>query len=434
VTDDFTVVLLPDTQNMVAAYPSVWAAIPAWIAANIGAQNIKAVISLGDVVNQTTATQLATAKAGWDTLMATGLPCFLGVGNHDYDDPSMGAARAFTAFPVAFPVSYVSGQPTYGGAYAGTVENWWGTFRAGSGTYLVLMLEPFPRPAVLAWAQTVLDARAGIPTILMTHSHLSLTGERTRARDIFGAASYIGANGLDADAVWTTFIKPNPQIFLVCGGHQLPTPTAVYTPDVNAAGRLVHQLMLNHQADANGGNGYIGLLRFRPSLGLIELTGYSVTLDVTDPSNSFAFPMPGATSGASGSVVGDIVRAASRLVVAGWSRLSGKVVIGTQPDNTASAAQLQVVADDGYSHARFGNRFGITGAVNCWFTNGASFRPGTGWVYAVTGSAVSGMQMGADGAVSFHTAPPGVAGAALVWTETLRADAGGAHASAFISP
>src|SRR3546814_5096259 len=82
-----------------------------------------------------------------------------------------------------------------------------------------------PTPAVLEWAQGVIDANPGLPTIVTTHEwlHPAVSGRSGRANGY--AAYFEGTDHLPADQVWDRFIRRNAQIFLIHSGH-LWTQTA----------------------------------------------------------------------------------------------------------------------------------------------------------------------------------------------------------------
>src|SRR4249919_660089 len=83
---DFTIVVLPDTQNYSQYYPQIFDSQTQWIASNAAAQNIKLVIGEGDIVNVSTSpTQWANAVHSIGILDQAQMPYALAIGNHDYD-------------------------------------------------------------------------------------------------------------------------------------------------------------------------------------------------------------------------------------------------------------------------------------------------------------------------------------------------------------
>jgi hypothetical protein len=283
---DFTIVLFPDTQGEVTYNHPVWESMPDWVAANGVSQNIQAVIGEGDVVQNHTVPEFAEGALGWNVVDTAGIPYLVGIGNHDYDDglytnvPT--GNRSATLFNTYFGVNRYSGKSWFGGSYNNSAENSWIKFDAGLQKLLVLTLEFFPRSEVLNWAQGVVTANPGRAVIVQTHGYLNNNGTRTLHTDPYGPDFYALNLDNDGQQMWDNFIKLNPNIFLVTSGHQICQPTSAYSEAHGNAGNLVHQLFVDHQCETNGGNGYMALLKFRPSLGRIDVTTYSAYLNAYD--------------------------------------------------------------------------------------------------------------------------------------------------------
>ena len=80
---------------------------------------------------------------------------------------------------------------------------------------------------------------------------------------------------------------------VVCGHQHAADRSSVCSPDYGVNVNLIHQLLVNHQMGQNGGNGYLALLKFRPSRGRIEVSTYSPTLNAFDPTGAYTLPMQG---------------------------------------------------------------------------------------------------------------------------------------------
>lgn len=291
---DFTMVLFPDIQNMTFDHSAIWETEPAWVVANKISQNIKAVIGLGDNANTDSheATSQTEAAIGYTSLDVAGIPYVDVPGNHDYDFSNNDlSGRVLTTWNTYFGgSSRVANQSYFGGQYDATSGNYWIKVDVGSYKFLILSLELFPRTAVLNWAQTVVSANPDREVIVATHGYLNPDGTRTLHVDDFGPDAYNLNADNDAQQMWDNFIKLNPNIFLVVSGHQVNSAYSSSRVDVGSNGNLVYQLFLNHQYDTNGGNGYMGLLKFRPTLGRIEVSSYSAFLSSSDSRDSYAFP------------------------------------------------------------------------------------------------------------------------------------------------
>ena len=152
VPGDFTVVVLPDTQNYSQYHPQIFDSQTQWVTNNAAAQNIQLVIGVGDIVNiGTDPTQLANASHSIGILDQAGIPYALAIGNHDYDkNPPVN--RSAINFNQVFGPSRYASAGHYGATNfpAGSNENFYETFTWGGKSYLVLLLEFVPRNSALA--------------------------------------------------------------------------------------------------------------------------------------------------------------------------------------------------------------------------------------------------------------------------------------------
>lgn len=290
-TPDFTVIFLPDTQHETTqnghGTNAMWIATYNWIIANKTALNIVAVVSEGDITDDagTSTPSFQVALTGFQAMIAAGIPCTPGIGNHDYNGV---VERNTTNFDVYFGPSQTgnwSQYPFYKGNFpTGSGRSCYTTFSVGSHNYMVLSLQWNPTTADLAWAQGILDANPGYEVILMTHGYLGNSGERVQQSDQYGPACY-GQTGNAGQDVWDNFVKINPQIFFVIGGHFISTPFTSRMTDVGSLGQLVHQLMVNYQDSAGNGDGYVAIATISPSKGTISMSFYSTYLGVYDPTS-----------------------------------------------------------------------------------------------------------------------------------------------------
>jgi hypothetical protein len=177
----FTVVAVPDTQHMVWRANDQATTQAEWIASQKPAQNIQFVTGLGDIVNDggTDLTEWVNAREAWDVIATMNVPFGVPQGNHDHDNwtshtvPTTGTDAYNTNFGPS--TTYFSGKPWYGsmtlanGAYDSKGTNSWQKFTADGQPFLNICLEDEASDAALAWADTVLAANPGVPTIISTH-------------------------------------------------------------------------------------------------------------------------------------------------------------------------------------------------------------------------------------------------------------------------
>jgi len=284
--EDFTIVVLPDTQYYSASYPQIFNAQTRWIADNRDALNIQLVIGVGDIVDgPMEIAQWQNADAAVRLLDGV-VPYVLAIGNHDYDNVLPGA-RQVTNFNQWFGPSRYAGYSWYGGNYPdGSNENFYATVRLGGRSYLVLALEYIPRQSALDWADGILRANADKPVILVTHSYMYRDNTTVDPCDTADNTASTKTNGADGMTMWRQFVGQYPNITTVLSGHILGVGQR---SDIGVNGNLVNQMLVDYQGWANGGNGYLRIMTFQPSIGRVQVQTYSPYLGVylTDAANQF---------------------------------------------------------------------------------------------------------------------------------------------------
>lgn len=144
-------------------------------------------------------------------------------------------------------------------------------FTAGGYRFLHIGLQFSAPDSSLRWAERVMHAHRGLPTIITTHEFLGKTA---------GRKGYVpnDLNALDPydnnpQAIWDKFISRNDQIFLVLSGHYYGQ---AFREDENIHGHRVYQILSDYQGrrqtaiDAGQspesaqpvGDGWLRLLRF----------------------------------------------------------------------------------------------------------------------------------------------------------------------------
>ena len=87
--ENFSIVLFPDTQNMVSSHPDMWESMPKWVVDNQAKRNIKAVIGLGDVTNylyNEDKEEYEEAVSGWNLIKSSGIIYMPTRGNGDSNE------------------------------------------------------------------------------------------------------------------------------------------------------------------------------------------------------------------------------------------------------------------------------------------------------------------------------------------------------------
>lgn len=242
-------------------YPTI-AVDPDHAARGFTARPLPAGRSLEDWAARVREVEIPTAVAAYRTLDGV-LPFSVVPGNHDYDAQwweqswpqdltapegdlrrlgmiHIGGLTAFTeAFGAASP--FFADRPWYVASHDGGSDSAQ-IFDAGGYRFLHIGLQMAPSDASLRWAETVIHAHPGLPTLISTHDFLDKTGAR-RAHPV------VDLNALDpfdnsAQEMWNKLISRNPQIFMVLSGHHNGQS---FRTDPNRQGGAVYQLLSDYQ-------------------------------------------------------------------------------------------------------------------------------------------------------------------------------------------
>lgn len=257
--DNFTVVVLPDTQFYSESYPGIFDNQTQWIVAEAENMNVALVTHEGDLVNQNVLAQWQRANHSMSKLDGQ-VPWAVLPGNHD----GAGSGGSLTNYDTFFGYSRFAGKSWYGGHYSSSNANNYELFSGGGDDYLIFHFQYNPSDAVLAWANLTIAGYPDRKVIVTTHDYLELSGSR----------STIGGN------IWSRFIQQHAdQVFLVlCGHNHSPTVAEVRRTDT-VGGHVVYQLLADYQERTNGGNGFLRILKFSPSQDRIYVTTFSPYLN-----------------------------------------------------------------------------------------------------------------------------------------------------------
>lgn len=294
-SDQFSVVALPDTQfyseNTGGDRAAIFSAQTDWIVSERDAQNIGFVLHLGDITQR--GDNPATALNEWTnasnamyrlenpttTMLEEGVPYIMAVGNHD-QTPIGDADGTTTNFNKYFGVhpdtgiNHFADKSYYGGTSEPTkADNHYTLFTAGGIDFIVISLEfdTTPDTVDLKWADALLKAHPARRGIVITH-HMVNTGNPANFSTL-GSAIY-------------EELKDNPNLILTHGGHIHGEGRRSDT----FQGRTVHSLLADFQGRSNGGDGWLRVMKFRPSQNKIDIQTYSPTLDQyeTDADSQFS--------------------------------------------------------------------------------------------------------------------------------------------------
>lgn len=296
--EDFSIIVLPDTQNYVEPHQkNHFAPQTEWIKANVKALNIKYVLHLGDVTEHNTTNEWNVGKSAMGTLDGV-VPYAIVLGNHDYgtgdgrvSDRSSLFNNSSADTPAYFgPGTPYATQPTIGGFYPGEpgkTENSWHVFEAQGEKFLILALEFGPREFIIEWAGSVVSNHSDHHVILITHAYMYnddsrydwSAGEQAYSphQTYYGSTRLPGGTS-DGEELWKKLVKNHGNFIMTINGHVLGDGTGLLT-SAGDHGNAVHQMLVNYQMNKEGGEGYLRIYTFKADKETVEVKAYSPVLD-----------------------------------------------------------------------------------------------------------------------------------------------------------
>lgn len=290
--EEFTVVLLPDTQRYAKNTPAMFFAQTHWIKDNHMALNTRFVIHLGDIVDHNTDREWRVADQAMG-LLDDEIPYLVLPGNHDYeyDTPGAGARRKFaTKYNAVFSPLRFRDQPWYGGHRGVTNENNYSFFQAAGREFMVLGLEYGPSDEVLEWASQLVRAHSDKWVIVAAHCYMYDDDTRLGEGDQFSPHKN-DASYNDGEQMWDKFVRHHPNILLVVSGH-VKGDGAGRLSSKGDHGNVVHQMLSNYQMLPSGGDGWLRILKFMPGERKLLVRTYSPWLKKFDLDLQQSFDLP----------------------------------------------------------------------------------------------------------------------------------------------
>lgn len=261
--DTYCFALIPDSQNTVKFCPSVMEKTIDQLIAKADEFNLKAVIHLGDVVDDfDSAVQYQRAKNIFYRLPQSGIKFLIQPGNHDNcsDGNSSygGLFGADSAEYHALTQSYL-----YAKAWSGAMF-----VRAGSYTYMIISLSCVDnetnwskQSGELEWFEQMLQEHPDCPTIVTRHDVQNCSDT---------APSSVKLSG-EGKKLWE-IVKKYPQVFMMVGGHSHGSGVEMLKNDM---GQDVISILTDLQFSHNGGNGWFRYLEFDEASNKIYYSIYS---------------------------------------------------------------------------------------------------------------------------------------------------------------
>jgi hypothetical protein len=276
--EDFTIVMMPDTQHAVKTFPTGLSSQIDWILANKASSwKVRYVVHVGDVIHDDEITSQWTRAQSQFARLGGRMPYAIAPGNHDFDneDFTNEANRSLATYNSYFPYSKFDTLATAGEGFpASRVEGSWHQFTAGGTDWGIICLSYEATAAERAWANTVVAANPMKQFIVVTHSYMSAGDGQ---RNAYG------------DVLWNSVIRNHPNIFMVLCGHSF-TGGPKRKFDIGVQGNRVEEILADYQnATDEVANSYFRIMKFRPTLGRIDVITYSFQFGqfLTDAQNQF---------------------------------------------------------------------------------------------------------------------------------------------------
>jgi len=273
--DEFSLLVVPDTQRCANLHPEILRAQFAWIRDAVAPLHVKYVLQVGDLTDDNSPREWAVVDEVFSLLDGV-VPYLVVPGNHDLDDlrrKGNDHLHGTSSFNAVFSPQRFAGRSGWGGHLAPRMDNSYGYFRAGAQEFLVLGLEFGPTDETLAWADAVVRRHEKHKVIVITHAYLNEDEKRLAPGHQWNPKKYNPAWN-DGEDMWQKFVRRHGNIAMVLSGH-VKGDGAGLLISKGDAGNPVIQMVANYQHFKEGGQGHLRILRFRPREQKLDVFTYS---------------------------------------------------------------------------------------------------------------------------------------------------------------
>ena len=208
-----------------------------------------------EITDKTKSIEIPKAIEGYKILYKADIPFGVVPGNHDYDaawfeNEQRAHIGGLTNFLSAFSAKsqFFHQKKWYLEGYQGGTSSAQ-IFTAGGYRFLHFSLEMQASDSVISWAQNVINANPGLPTIISTHDYLNSQGQR-KSHPVLDLAAAEPDQHNSPQQLWDKLISTNDQVFMVLSGHQFGQAFRI---DDNKYGHQVYQIMANYQSRGQAG-------------------------------------------------------------------------------------------------------------------------------------------------------------------------------------
>ena len=211
---EFTILYLPDTQSLTKSYQSQIPEIFDWIIANAQRLNVKAVVSLGDIVEYgTIEADFVTMSAQYQRLVDAGIPVVATIGDHDYN--SFGT-RDKTYYDKYFTKDLILENDWFslgGLKEENSLLNGYYLLQPNNSAKLLIMnLEAQPTDETLAWASNVIDSHPDYRVMIATHRYMNRPSADLMTEDPY-------KHGNTGEQMWEKLVSQHKNIDMILCGH-----------------------------------------------------------------------------------------------------------------------------------------------------------------------------------------------------------------------
>jgi len=386
--ETFSIVSIPDTQEMADRFPVPFNQMTDWIVDNTDAYNIKFVVHLGDMVDDgdNDVNEWTTAREAMDRLFDNSTPVLGTVGNHDYDDEFGGHPKDTDWWNNYFPLSLWSNNINnashcqFGGSYPDTTSNnMYAYFNASGEQFMVIGMSFCENDSEMQWLNDTLNGNRDKHVIMFAHSHINhddtYFGETLGCGETvcYVCQNYTGATGggetvNDGDDVYNEVLSYHDNIALVLSGHQTCTScvdwddNGMVNETTNASYQTglfdpsCYQFLHNYQQYTNGGDGTINIWTFNLSANTINVTTYTVGSDTwrTAGYNQYEFSFQTVHNAQFNNInsLNNTEETTSRHRTFNWTRDIGATIYQLQVSNTSDFSttfiNLTNITEGGY--------------------------------------------------------------------------------------
>ncbi len=285
--DEFTILFFPDTQTLIKNFESQVPTYFDWIIANAERLNVKAVVSLGDIIeHKDVEAGYATLAKQYARLTEAGIPAVCTIGDHDYYDLGTRDTRYYSKYFTP-DLLVENDEFKLGGLYEeGSLLNGYYYLHLKDGSkFMIMNLEVHARDIVLDWANEVVAAHPDYRVMVATHNYMSRPygGRYT----VTGYESYPLHKGNAGEAVWQKFLSQHKNIEMLLCGHS-ETSGYWYNYDTGVHGNKVIQINCDLQNTDQSYKtvGAVLIGRFKKTGGQVSFNLYSTCSNLFIDSNS----------------------------------------------------------------------------------------------------------------------------------------------------